>query len=36
VAGLYFEEFQVGQIFRHAIRRTVTEGGQRVLFRLDT
>jgi acyl dehydratase len=25
VAGLYFEEFQLGQIFRHAIRRTVTE-----------
>jgi len=25
VAGLYFEEFRVGQIFRHAIRRTVTE-----------
>jgi acyl dehydratase len=25
LAGLYFEEFQVGQTFRHAIRRTVTE-----------
>lgn len=25
MAGLYFEEFRVGQIFRHAIRRTVTE-----------
>ena len=25
MAGLYFEEFQVGQTFRHAIRRTVTE-----------
>jgi len=25
VAGLYFEEFRVGQLFRHAIRRTVTE-----------
>jgi acyl dehydratase len=25
VAGLYFEEFQVGQLFRHAIRRTLTE-----------
>ncbi len=25
VAGLYFEEFHVGQTFRHAIRRTVTE-----------
>ena len=23
--GLYFEEFSVGQIFHHAIRRTVTE-----------
>ena len=23
--GLFFEEFQVGQIFEHAIRRTVTE-----------
>jgi len=25
MAGLYFEEFEVGQIFDHAIRRTVTE-----------
>jgi acyl dehydratase len=25
LAGLYFEEFSVGQQFRHAIRRTVTE-----------
>jgi len=25
VAGLYFEELQVGQTFQHAIRRTVTE-----------
>jgi acyl dehydratase len=25
VAGLYFEEFTVGMLFRHAIRRTVTE-----------
>ncbi len=25
MAGLYFEEFTVGQIFDHAIRRTVTE-----------
>ena len=25
MAGLYFEEFSVGQIFKHAIRRTVTE-----------
>jgi len=25
VAGLYFEEFRVGQLFRHALRRTVTE-----------
>lgn len=23
--GLYFEEFEVGQVFRHALRRTVTE-----------
>ena len=23
--GLYFEEFSVGQVFRHALRRTVTE-----------
>jgi acyl dehydratase len=23
--GLYFEEFQMGQVFTHAIRRTVTE-----------
>tara|TARA_R110002167_G_scaffold357742_1_gene573421 strand:- start:647 stop:1105 length:459 start_codon:yes stop_codon:yes gene_type:complete len=25
MAGLYFEEFEVGQIFQHAITRTVTE-----------
>jgi acyl dehydratase len=25
MAGLYFEEFQVGQVFKHAIRRTLTE-----------
>jgi len=25
LAGLYFEEFQVGQQFTHAIRRTITE-----------
>lgn len=25
MAGLYFEEFEVGQVFEHAIRRTVTE-----------
>lgn len=25
MAGLYFEEFKVGQVFRHAIRRTITE-----------
>jgi acyl dehydratase len=23
--GFYFEEFTVGQVFKHAIRRTVTE-----------
>lgn len=25
MAGLYFEEFEIGQVFRHAIRRTITE-----------
>ncbi|MES2191311.1 MAG: MaoC family dehydratase [Pseudomonadota bacterium] len=25
MAGLYFEQFEVGQIFKHDIRRTVTE-----------
>ena len=25
MAGLYFEEFSIGQLFKHAIRRTVTE-----------
>lgn len=25
MAGLYFEEFHVGQMFHHALRRTVTE-----------
>jgi acyl dehydratase len=31
VAGLYFEEFHVGQVFQHAIRRTLTEADN-VLF----
>ena len=25
MAGLYFEQFETGQLFRHAIRRTITE-----------
>lgn len=25
MAGLYFEEFKIGQVFRHDVRRTVTE-----------
>ena len=25
MAGLYYEQFSVGQIFRHSIRRTITE-----------
>jgi len=25
MAGLYFEEFEVGRVFHHAIRRTITE-----------
>lgn len=25
MAGLYFEEFQIGQVFKHAIHRTLTE-----------
>jgi len=25
MAGLYFEEFEVGRMFQHAIRRTITE-----------
>ena len=25
MAGLYFEEFQTGQVFQHALRRTLTE-----------
>ncbi|RXS10732.1 MaoC family dehydratase, partial [Staphylococcus saprophyticus] len=25
MAGMYFEEFEVGQEFRHALTRTVTE-----------
>jgi acyl dehydratase len=25
MAGLYFEEFQVGQVFDHALKRTITE-----------
>lgn len=25
MAGLYFEEFSVGQVFKHPVRRTVTE-----------
>jgi acyl dehydratase len=31
MAGLYFEEFSVGQLFRHEIRKTVTEADN-VLF----
>ena len=31
MAGLYFDEFEVGQVFRHAIRRTLTEADN-VLF----
>ena len=31
MAGGYFEDFEVGQVFRHAIRRTVT-GTDNVLF----
>lgn len=31
MAGLYFEEFHVGQVFQHAIRRTLTEADN-VLF----
>lgn len=31
MAGRYFEEFEVGQVFRHAIRRTLTEADN-VLF----
>jgi acyl dehydratase len=31
MAGRYFEEFAVGQVFRHAIRRTLTEADN-VLF----
>ena len=23
--GLYFEEFEIGQVFKHAITRTITE-----------
>jgi acyl dehydratase len=25
MAGLYFEEFEIGRVFQHAIRRTITE-----------
>jgi acyl dehydratase len=25
LAGLYYEEFEVGQVFKHSVRRTVTE-----------
>jgi acyl dehydratase len=25
MSGLYFEQFEVGQVFQHAVRRTVTE-----------
>lgn len=31
MAGLYFDDFEVGQLFRHAIRRTLTESDN-VLF----
>ena len=25
MSGLYFEEFEIGQVFRHRMRRTITE-----------
>ena len=25
MSGLYFEEFEVGRVFKHAITRTITE-----------
>ena len=25
MSGLYFEEFEIGQVFKHAITRTITE-----------
>jgi len=31
MAGLYFEEFRVGQVFDHAIRRTITEADNVIL-----
>jgi acyl dehydratase len=31
MTGYYFDEFEIGQVFRHAIRRTVTEADN-VLF----
>ena len=31
MGGRYYEDFEVGQVFRHAIRRTVTEADN-VLF----
>ena len=33
--GLYFEQFQVGQTFEHAIRRTVTESDNVFFTALD-
>jgi acyl dehydratase len=35
MAGLYLEEFQVGQVFRHGLTRTVTESDN-VLFSVMT
>jgi acyl dehydratase len=35
MAGLYLEEFTQGQLFRHALRRTITEGDN-VLFSVMT
>jgi len=34
MGGLYFEEFEAGQVFRHAIRRTITEADNVLLTTL--
>ena len=32
MAGLFYEEFEIGQIFNHPIRRTITETDNVLLF----
>ena len=32
MAGLYFEEFEIGRVFKHAITRTITETDNLIFY----